>query len=385
MASRTLTIAGVATAVLVIAGVTIAATADDSDSATTTPRASLTLQPVQARTLETTTDATGTIGFGTATTVRLAGSSTSSSSSSSNTAGASAAAGANTSSSPSSTGTITGLPAVGTVVQPGQSLAEIDGSPAAFLMVGTRPMWRTLQAGVSDGPDVQQLEQSLTDLGFGGGLTVDETFTSATTAAVERWQDAHGFDATGAVSPTTIVFLPGAQRIASQIATVGASASGEILTVTGTTPVVQASLDPTDVGSVHTGDAVQVDLPDGRTVPGTVFSIATTTSSSSSSSSAQSNGQNTSSTTTGVDVVLPGVDLSAFDGADVTVHLVTAKAERAISVPVKSLLALAEGGYAVQRERDGRRTLVAVKPGVFAGGFVQVAGDIRAGDRVATP
>jgi hypothetical protein len=59
--------------------------------------------------------------------------------------------------------------------------------------------------------------------------------------------------------------------------------------------------------------------------------------------------------------------------------------DHAIAVPVKSLLALAEGGYAVERERGGRRTLVGVKPGVFAGGFVQVSGDVRAGDRVVTP
>jgi hypothetical protein len=239
MARRTTRIALAVGAVVVIAGVAVAATASGSDSTTVTPRASVTLQPVQARDLATTTDATGTIGFGSATSVRLAASSASASSSSNSAAAAAnAASGGNggadtaaTSSSSSSwTGTITALPAVGTVIAPGQSLVEIDGTPSAFLMVGTRPMWRTLQSGVADGPDVAQLEQSLTDLGFGGGLTVDDEFTSATTAAIERWQAAHGFDETGAVGPTDIVFLPGPQRVASLVATVGATASGEILT-----------------------------------------------------------------------------------------------------------------------------------------------------------
>ena len=157
--------------------------------------------------------------------------------------------------------------------------------------------------------------------------------------------------------------------------------------MTGTTPVVHADLDPADVGNVHAGDAVTVDLPDGRTVPGTVFSVAATTSTSSSASTGQSAGGqgSTSSTTVGVDILIDGVDLSAYDGANVAVHLVTSKVDNVIAVPVKSLLALAEGGYAVERERDGRRALVSVKPGVFAGGFAQVSGDVRAGDRVVTP
>src|SRR4029079_17469293 len=119
---------------------------------------------------------------------------------------------------------------------------------------------------------------------------------------------------TGAVGPTDVVFLPGPERVASLVASVGAAASGEILHVTGTTPVVHADLDPADVGNVHAGDAVTVDLPDGRTVPGTVFSVAASTSTPSSASAASpaTNGQGaTSSTTVGVDILISGVDLSA--------------------------------------------------------------------------
>ena len=384
MNRRRLTI-GVAAGVVVVAvvGIAVAASSGDSGSAESGPKSSETLQPVTARTLEDTTDVNGTIGYGAATTVAL-------------TAGvvlvlqqrrrvrtpaANSAASASSSSS-SGAGTITALPAVGTVVQPGQSLAEVDGAPSAFLMVGTRPMWRTLKAGVDPGPDVQQLEQTLTNLGYGRGITVDENFTSGTTSAIKAWQKAVGLEQTGTVTPAQIVFLPGGVRVATQVASVGGTASGNALTVTGTTPLVHTDLEAANVAYAKQGETVKIELPDGSTVDGTILTVGSATS----STSAGQNGQNgTTTTTVGVDIAVPTGNIAAFDGATAVVHLVVSKAENAVSVPVKSLLALAEGGYAVERVRGGQHQLVAVKPGAFAGGFVQVSGNVRAGDRVVTP
>ena len=57
-----------------------------------------------------------------------------------------------------------------------------------------------------------------------------------------------------------------------------------------------------------------------------------------------------------------------------------------LAVPVNALLALAEGGYAVEVERDGRRALVGVETGLFADGQVEVSGQgLAAGDRVVVP
>ena len=57
-----------------------------------------------------------------------------------------------------------------------------------------------------------------------------------------------------------------------------------------------------------------------------------------------------------------------------------------LAVPVGALLALAEGGYAVEVDRDGRRELVGVDTGLFADGQVEVAGQgLKAGDRVVVP
>lgn len=366
-------------AAAVMAGGVVAAAfvADSGDSGSTTsgPRRSQSLQPVEIRTLEDTTDVNGTIGYASATTIRLAGSSGSSAS------GGTGGASPGGSSTSTSSGTITGLPAVGTVVQPGQSLVEIDGTPSAFLMIGERPMWRTLKAGMSDGPDVRQLESTLANLGYAKYLTTDDTFTSGTASAIQAWQKANGLDQTGSLTPSQVVFLSGAVRVASQVAKPGASASGDVLTVTGTTPLVHVDLDASKVADAHQGDAVKVELPDGATVDGTILSVGSATSTT---STGQGNQQSTT-TTVGVDIAVPAGDLSRFNGATAVVHLVTSKAENAVSVPVKSLLALAEGGYGVERVRGGRHALVGVKPGAYAGGFVQVSGDVRVGDRVVTP
>jgi len=78
---------------------------------------------------------------------------------------------------------------------------------------------------------------------------------------------------------------------------------------------------------------------------------------------------------------------AGLDQAPVDVHVVSVQAADALAVPVDALLALAEGGYAVERP-DG--TLVGVEIGAFADGWVQVtgtgaAGGLREGDEVVVP
>ena len=91
-------------------------------------------------------------------------------------------------------GVITALPAEGTVIDRGGSLWEVDGAPGPALLFGDKPMWRRLATGVDNGADVHQLEENLVALGFADPavMTVDDTFTSATAAAVKRWQKVAG-------------------------------------------------------------------------------------------------------------------------------------------------------------------------------------------------
>lgn len=126
-------------------------------------------------------------------------------------------------------GTVTWLPGTGKVVGPDEILYRVDGSPV-ILMDGRVPAYRALSSGVSDGADVKQLERGLRALGYdaGGAIEVDESWDSGTTAAVRRWQEAHGFKQTGAIELGRIVFQPGARRVSKVDATLGAdgSASG---------------------------------------------------------------------------------------------------------------------------------------------------------------
>ena len=112
------------------------------------------------------------------------------------------------------TGTITTLPQVGQVVKAGQTLYKVDGAPVV-LFNGTVPAYRDLSESASDGYDVQELKQNLVALGFDPShqITINQTFDSATTAAVDRWQAALGETQTGVVTLGQVVFLPGAQRI----------------------------------------------------------------------------------------------------------------------------------------------------------------------------
>ena len=76
----------------------------------------------------------------------------------------------------------------------------------------------------------------------------------------------------------------------------------------------------------------------------------------------------------------------SLDQAPVDALITTDVRRHVLAVPVNALLALAEGGYAVEVERDGRRQLVGVRLGLFAEGMVEVrGGGLRAGDRVVVP
>ena len=76
---------------------------------------------------------------------------------------------------------------------------------------------------------------------------------------------------------------------------------------------------------------------------------------------------------------------AAFDSSPVEVLVTAERAEGVLSVPVDALLAVAEGGYAVERVRSGHTQLVGVEPGAFADGYVQVTGDLTEGDEVVVP
>jgi peptidoglycan hydrolase-like protein with peptidoglycan-binding domain len=291
-------------------------------------------------------------------------------------------------SSGSGSGTVTWLAPEGSVVRRGGVLYKVDNSPVV-LMYGTVPVYRALSAGIADGPDVRQLEQNLVSLGYDPG-TVDEHFDSATAAAVKDWQDALGQTQTGSVAAGSIAFLPGPRRIGQETATVGSTvqSGSPVMTTTSTAQNVTVELDATDQTLAVVGRRVTVSLPDGSTVPGRIVSVgkvAQSSSSSSSSAGAAGSGSSTPSATIEVDIALLRPAPRALDQAPVDVDLTTQSASHVLAVPVTALIALLGGGYAVEVSTGGTTRLVAVTPGLYAGGYVELTRGVREGERVVVP
>ena len=320
-----------------------AASADGRSSTTTVSTAKVT-----ARDLVQTTDVDGTLGYGETRDLAIGGG-----------------------------GTITALVAPGTIVDRGNDLVEIDGRPVV-LMIGARPMWRPLSEGVTDGTDVQQLEENLIALGFATAddLGPNQTWTRATTTAVKNWQESRGLAKSGTVDRSQIVFLPAAVRIAQNTATVGAPAGGPIAKVTAVIKSVDVALSAKRQSLVKVGDKVQVVLPDNTTRAGTVASIGNVATASG------QGGQGEATIPVKIAFDDPN-NLPKLDQSPVKVRVTTNAARNVLSVPVSALLALSGGGYVVERLRaEGTTEQVPVQLGAFADNFVQVSGDIKAGDEV---
>jgi peptidoglycan hydrolase-like protein with peptidoglycan-binding domain len=155
-------------------------------------------------------------------------------------------------------GTFTWLPAVGAVIGRGATLYRVDDLPVV-LMYGSLPAYRALQAGVSDGPDVAELNRNLRELGFDpyGAIGEDAHFGSATAAAVRRWQSAKGLAQTGEVPLGRIVFAPGARRVTAVHVALGQDPPGEAPadTPAATAPTTPAATTPTTTPTAKTPTA----------------------------------------------------------------------------------------------------------------------------------
>jgi peptidoglycan hydrolase-like protein with peptidoglycan-binding domain len=134
-------------------------------------------------------------------------------------------------------GTFTWLPSVGAVIGRGGTLWRIDNLPVV-LMYGSLPAYRALRQGVSDGPDVAQLNNNLIALGFDpyGAIGDRRHFGEATAAAVRRWQSASGLPQTGQVELGRVVFAPGARRVTAVHVALGQDPPGASEAGSGSAP-----------------------------------------------------------------------------------------------------------------------------------------------------
>jgi peptidoglycan hydrolase-like protein with peptidoglycan-binding domain len=283
-------------------------------------------------------------------------------------------------------GMVTWLPVAGTVVERGQSIARIDEHPLP-LLYGTLPLFRDLSAASSDGADIRQLEENLAALGYADGVTVDDHFDAATQAAVQRWQKDLGVEQNGMIGRGAFVVAPGPVRIQEQTAHVGdrADPAKGLLTVTGTIQLVTVDLDPSKQSMVKVGDRAEIELPDHRRVAGHIATVGTVATAASDDGQNGPDGGDTSSTITVTVALDDPTAAGTLDQAPVSVRLVRSRATDVLAVPVKALLVLKEGGYAVEVARtssSGGTDLVPVKTGSYADGMVEVTGKLAEGDHV---
>ncbi|MFD9698710.1 peptidoglycan-binding protein [Lentzea sp. NPDC059081] len=257
-------------------------------------------------------------------------------------------------------GTLTWLPSPGTAVDRGQALYKVDNRPV-WLFSGDTPLWRKLDAAGLKGPDVKILKDNLGALGYRLGGAADE-LTPATIDAVKRWQKAEKVDQSGVIEPGDVVVLPAKVRVEAVTAKLSASGEGPLMTVTATGKAVAASVDARQAEVFAKDQKVTVVLPNGTEVPGTVRAVST-------DAEQEKNGTGEEVPTIAVDIGLDGE--AGFDSGPVRVRLTSTARKGVLAVPVTALLALREGGYAVQTAAG---QLVAVKTGLFAGGLVEISG-----------
>ena len=146
-----------------------------------------------------------------------------------------------------------------------------------------------------------------------------------------------------------------------------------MLDASSTTRVVTVALPVTHEYLVHAGDAVSVVLPDGKTTTaGRVRDISTVATAPSSAGSA---GASSTPTVTMTITLDKPNETGNLDQAPVEVNVTDQAARGVLAVPINALLALAEGGDAVEVvSADGTRRLVAVQTGLFSDTMVQVGG-----------
>jgi Putative peptidoglycan binding domain len=300
-------------------------------------------------------------------------------------------------------GVYTWLPEPGAVIKQDQPLYSVGNEPVP-LLYGSLPAYRQFDVGMSDGADVGQLTHDLITLGYGDGLAQSNHYSSATAAAVERWQSALGLEATGEIPLGEAVFEPGPIRVTSVAPSVGTSAGGgTVLTATSTTPIVVVDLDVSEEYLVKSGDAVTVVLPDGTsTAGGHIETVGTVAScpggggvgaggggnGSADQSPCESSGSgNSSAPTVTVTITLDSTPPGAtLDQAPVNVNITSQTADNVLAVPVNALLALAGGGYGVDVVTGKTSHLVGVTTGLTANTLVQVSGSgLTVGTLVEVP
>ena len=336
-------------------------------------------------------------------------------------------------------GIITWLPATGTTIRRGDPLYRVSNRPVP-LFFGKTPLYRRVGTLDQVGPDIRMIADNLGALGYSVGsqpgvgsvvvrtstptstdgdpapsgpddarkpatsenatptseptsgpttsppvpvhvtrTTVhqgDAVLTSTLITAIRSWQHDLGLPVTGHIVVGSVLVQSRAVRVSSLSAQVGDPASGDLMSVTPTAKVITVNADQGQAASVERGDKATVTLPDSRTATARVKAVGTALNQQDDSAP----GDPPKLTIT---LVLDRPKLlKKLNSADLQVAFAAETHKNVLTVPVGALLALSEGGYAVQPQAGG---LIGVDTGIFAKGLVEISGTgITEGLKVVT-
>ena len=270
----------------------------------------------------------------------------------------------------------------------GQVLYSVDDRPVTAIATEVE-FSRELSIGVEDGEDIEVLEQMLVDLGYDvdGDLEVDEEFDENTGQAIEDWEEDLQ-DEWDDQLVDGVLSLDQIATIADGVVVGRVTSHDDDILATGTelftygsetgSRIVSTSIDVADQAMLAEGTEIDVEFPGGEVVTGTVANLA--------SSSTTDPLDPTSAPQLAVEISLNSIPDSAtgLNELDVEVRLVDNLAAGATVVPASALVATADGGFAVEVVNGNSTSFVAVDPGMFADGFVEVDG-IEPGTAVVVP
>ena len=283
-------------------------------------------------------------------------------------------------------GTVTWLPAVGTVVNRGQRLYAVDAK-SVVLFLGDTPLYRTINGKSTPGPDLAEVNANLRALGY-PTAPKGNAYTVGTTNALKKWQHRNGLAETGTLAIGDVAVLPAAVRVDSLKVQPGAQATADLLGLTSTTKLVTATADPTQVDTslLTSGRAVALSLPGNRRAKGTIATLSSSGPQDQTGSSGTTGSGG--ATQRGQTMTITIGDQSAVSGTgsgSVGVTVTAGSRKGVLAVPVGALVVVQGGGYAVQVVTGRTSMFVGVRTGMFADGLVEVSGQgITAGLKVVT-
>ena len=268
-------------------------------------------------------------------------------------------------------GVITWVPEVGQQISVGDILWEIDNQPVVY-MPGELPMYRELYRGAKKGEDILQLEEFLIAQGFGPeGWVADNSFNNRTRAAVKAFQKERGMTQDGVLGPGNLVVGSSPIRVETRANKGDRTEAGPILFVTESVAKVSLTATSRQLANFQKTPEVTVILGDGSELLANLDKVKSTP--------ADENGS------FGYEIsyaVQSGASGSVSEAQPVKIKLVQVLATDALTVPVDALIALAEGGYAVEVRTPGGTVLRGVEVLDFDDTIVAISGEIAEGDEV---